>query len=139
VIRPCILVVSTLIVICRSTFAAPEFEFRGDWRIDRIVGTADITTDEKYQRRLIGKRIHIGRDSITIGSYSCTTHRVIPAADIPTEDLLFFYYRAHPERTGVPKRTDVLAMDLCNDVFRHGDRIIVEQDGAFYEASRVKR
>jgi hypothetical protein len=134
-----IFVISVLIVICRFAFAEPSFQFRGEWRIDRIVGTSDITTDERYQRGLIGKRIHIGRKSISIGSYRCETDRVVLATDISTEDLLFFGYRSHPESTGVPKRTDVLDMGFCNEVFRHGKYIIVASRGAFYEASRVKK
>lgn len=133
-----VLIACAFVLIFRAALAAPNFEFRGEWHIDRIVGTTDITTDERLQKRLIGKRILIDRNSITIGSYRCEADKVIPAADIPTADLLFYYYRTHPESSGVPTRTDVLDMGLCNDVFRDGKRIIVVYEGAFYEASRVK-
>jgi len=112
------------------------FSFYGTWRINKIVGYAEVSTGPDGVKKFIGTNVVISRERIKAEYNDCDITQAHESV-MKTARFLWERYRAIPKHAGVPVHTLVLHTESCGDVFRRGNDIVVCWDGGFLRASRV--
>jgi hypothetical protein len=131
-----------LLVSASAAVAAHEgdrnADILGHWRVSRVVGSADIAAmSDAEARRLVGKRIDIGKNAFVFNGERCEE----PTYERSKDDLVkSFREQGHASAAGMGLPDPVTSIDAgCTHLFLKRPGVIVLQwEGFYFDAVRQK-